>query len=209
MCFGRRRPANLDRIISPAGPGLHECDRRSSGRRAHWQSWRAKQARSLGTRAIALPGPAFRGVPEPPGRRVAETLRADHTQPSYLSSPGQRIRTPQRLRPPMVRQDSEVVRAGAVNGISNRRSAPRSPSARTRRPTGSRTVFRDHLRIGNLCQNDPSGLVRGTASTSPQPSLGGVRLSKGPSRCRQPTDRRSAQHAAVRDEYLCIAVLPG
>jgi hypothetical protein len=33
---------------------------------------------------------------------------------------------------------------------------------------------------------------------------------KGPSRCPQPADRRSAQHAAVRpDEYLCIAVLPG
>src|SRR5437588_8258056 len=36
----------------------------------------------------------------------------------------------------------------------------------------------------------------------------GVRLSKGPSRCRQPADRRSAQHAAVQpDECLCIAVL--
>ena len=34
----------------------------------------------------------------------------------------------------------------------------------------------------------------------------GARLSKGPSRCWQPADRRSAQHAAVRpDEYLCIA----
>ena len=33
--------------------------------------------------------------------------------------------------------------------------------------------------------------------------------SKGPSRRRQPADRRSAQHAAIRLEYLCIAVLPG
>ncbi len=31
-----------------------------------------------GIRAIALPCPAFRGGPQPPGRGVAETLRADH-----------------------------------------------------------------------------------------------------------------------------------
>ena len=37
--------------------------------------------------------------------------------------------------------------------------------------------------MANLCQNDPSGLVRGTSSTSPQPSLGG-------SAYRYQTDRR-------------------